>query len=146
MITVKQFVFKEIATAKIHFENLKKLKDTDMQEAYEVSLLQVEATSVDNARVLPPTSYIDKNTIYLAQNTDSYLKAINICLTWEKEHYNMAGNAEESNLVKFNLYSYTNSSSIKKYIIKGENTEYNINIIGYKKEDKKSYFTALLKL
>jgi len=74
------------------------------------------------------------------------LKAINICLTWEKEHYNMAGNAEESNLVKFNLYSYTNSSSIKKYIIKGENTEYNINIIGYKKEDKKSYFTALLKL
>jgi hypothetical protein len=65
VITIKQFVFKEIATAKLHFENLKKLKDTDMQEAYEVSLLQVEATSVDNARVLPPNSYIDKNTIWL---------------------------------------------------------------------------------
>lgn len=90
-------------------------------------------------------NYIDKDSIYLAQNTDSYLKAINICLTWEKEHYNIAGNAEENKLVKFNLYSYVNSNSIKKYMIKGENTEYNINIIGYKKENK-SYFTALLKL
>ena len=32
------------------------------------------------------------------------------------------------------------------YFLRLENTEYNINIIGYKKEDKKSYFTALLKL
>jgi len=65
VITIKQFVFKEIATARLHFENLKKLKDTEMREAYEVSLLQVEATSVNNARVLPPNSYIDKNTIWL---------------------------------------------------------------------------------
>lgn len=65
VITIKQFVFKEIAAARLHFENLKKLKDTEMREAYEVSLLQVEATSVNNARVLPPNSYIDKNTIWL---------------------------------------------------------------------------------
>lgn len=65
VITIKQFVFKEIAAARLHFENLKKLKDTDMREAYEVSLLQVEATSVNKARVLPPNSYVDKNTIWL---------------------------------------------------------------------------------
>ena len=65
VITIKQFVFKEIAAARLHFENLKKLKDTDMQEAYEVSLLQVEATSVNNARILPPNSYVDKNTVWL---------------------------------------------------------------------------------
>lgn len=90
-------------------------------------------------------NYINKDSIYLAQNTDSYFKAINICLTWEKEHYNISQNAKENRLVKFNLYSYTNSNNIKKYIINGEQTEYDINIIGYKK-DNKSYFTALLKL
>ena len=65
VITIKQFVFKEIAAAQLHFENLKKLKETDAREAFEISLLQVEATSVDNARVLPPNSYIDKNTVWL---------------------------------------------------------------------------------
>jgi len=49
----------------LHFENLKKLKDIDMREAFEISLLQVEATSVNNARVLPPNSYVDKNTVWL---------------------------------------------------------------------------------
>ena len=65
VITIKQFVFKEISAANLHFENLKKLKDTDMQEAYELSLLQVEAASVNSARVLPPNSYVEKNTIWL---------------------------------------------------------------------------------
>jgi hypothetical protein len=65
VITIKQFVFKELTAARLHFENLKKLKDTDMQEAYEVSLMQVEATSVNNARILPPNSYVDKNTVWL---------------------------------------------------------------------------------
>ena len=65
IITIQQFVFKEISVAMLHFENLKKLKDTDTQESYELSLLQVEATSVNNARVLPPNSYIDKNTVWL---------------------------------------------------------------------------------
>jgi hypothetical protein len=65
VITIKQFVFKELTAARLHFENLKKLKDTDMQKAYEVSLMQVEATSVNNARILPPNSYVDKNTVWL---------------------------------------------------------------------------------
>ena len=65
VITINQYVFKEISAAMLHFENLKKLKDTDMQEAYELSLLQVEASSVNTARVLPPNSYVDKNTVWL---------------------------------------------------------------------------------
>jgi parvulin-like peptidyl-prolyl isomerase len=55
----------ESAIPKDIVENLKKLKDTDMQEAYELSLLQVEAASVNSARVLPPNSYVEKNTIWL---------------------------------------------------------------------------------
>jgi hypothetical protein len=64
-ITIKQYVFKEIAAATLHFENLKKIEDVGTQEAYELSLLQVEATSVSDARVLPPNSYVDKNTVWL---------------------------------------------------------------------------------
>ena len=65
VITIKQFVFEEMSAVRIHFENLKKLIDTDMSEAYEVSILQVEATSVDDARILPPNSYASKNAIWL---------------------------------------------------------------------------------
>lgn len=65
VITIKQFVFKEMSAVRMHFENLKKLIDTDMSEAYEVSILQVEATSVDDARILPPNSYASKNAIWL---------------------------------------------------------------------------------
>lgn len=65
VITIKQFVFKELSAARLHFENLKKLKDSDIHEAFELSILQVEATSVNTARILPPNSYVDKNTIWL---------------------------------------------------------------------------------
>jgi len=65
VITIKQFVFKELSAARLHFENLKKLKDSDMQEAFELSILQVEASSVNTARILPPNSYVDKNTVWL---------------------------------------------------------------------------------
>lgn len=65
VITIKQFVFNEMSAVRIHFENLKKLNDTDMSEAYEVSILQVEATSVEDARILPPDSYTSKNAIWL---------------------------------------------------------------------------------
>ncbi len=65
VITIKQFVFKELSAARLHFENLKKLKDSGMQEAFELSILQVEASSVNTARILPPNSYVDKNTVWL---------------------------------------------------------------------------------
>ena len=65
VITIKQFVFKELSAARLHFENLKKLKDSDMQEAFELSILQVEATSLNTARILPPNSYVDKNSVWL---------------------------------------------------------------------------------
>jgi hypothetical protein len=65
VITIKQFVFEEMSAVRIHFDNLKKLIDADMSGAYEVSILQVEATSVDDARILPPNSYASKNAIWL---------------------------------------------------------------------------------
>ena len=65
VITIRQYVFKEISAAMLHFENLKNIEDAGMKEAYELSLLQVEATSVSNARVLPPNSYAEKNSIWL---------------------------------------------------------------------------------
>lgn len=73
------------------------------------------------------------NKLYLAQNTDSFLKAIEIATIWNNKKYNPGNNIYESNLKKFTLYSITNKDDIKKYIInEGEDNDLNIKIIGYK--------------
>lgn len=66
-LKIKQSIFKDIEAAKSHFINLKKFNFSEIEtrEAMEFSLMQVEATTVNNARVLPPNSYAEKNTIWL---------------------------------------------------------------------------------
>ena len=66
-LKIQQSIFKDLEAAKIHFQNLKKFgtSEIEIREAMESSLLQVEATSVNNARILPPNSYAEKNAIWL---------------------------------------------------------------------------------
>lgn len=66
-LKIQQSVFKDLEAAKIHFTNLKKINVSEIEtrEAMEASLMQVEATSVNNARVLPPSPYAERDTIWL---------------------------------------------------------------------------------
>ena len=91
-------------------------------------------------------SLIDKN-IYLVQNTDNIQKAINIVSTWLQSNYNPKNNVTiiNSQLVKYTLYSYVNSTNIKKYVVDGLPTQLDIKILGYK-IDENSFFGALLPL
>lgn len=82
--------------------------------------------------------------IYIAQNTDSIEKAIKIGLTWRESGVNIGTNfeVEQVDVVPYTLYSYRNSSEIKRYRV-GEG-ESGIEIIGYKYNDY-PLFTVLLK-
>lgn len=84
--------------------------------------------------------------IYIAQNTDSFLKAVNISVTWSRDNYNPGSDILEGEEgLQVTLYSFTNNKNIKKYDIEGVENQYNIKIIGYKVEGK-SMFTSLLNI
>lgn len=89
-------------------------------------------------------SLIDNN-IYIAQNTDSLIKAINISLYWNDYMYNPGNNPTivEETILNFTLYSFKNTNQIKAYNVEGKETDNNIKIIGYKYGDI-SLFTVLL--
>ena len=88
--------------------------------------------------------------MYLAQNTDSIQKAINIAITWFVDDYNIGeyyDNDKDNNkeIYKFTLYSYTNMHNIKKTQIEGNEFFKEIKIVGYKKNNTPHY-TVLLPL
>ena len=97
--------------------------------------------------------YIDNN-VYLAQNTLSIEKAIQIYLTWKNDKYNPSFNTQDSDRkCGFILYKYKNSKLIKPYYVKGEDCEHIIKIIGFKiflEEDEedigRTFYTVLLPL
>lgn len=87
--------------------------------------------------------------IYLAQNTDSIIKAVKIALTWNNEKYNPGYDIKvESDFdissINFILYSYINSTNILKYNVNGKDEKMNIQIIGYKTEENENMFTVLM--
>ena len=97
--------------------------------------------------------YIDNN-VYLAQNTLSIEKAIQIYLTWKNDKYNPPFDTKDSDInCGFILYRYKNSKNIKPYYVKGEDCNHVIRIIGFKiflEEDEedigKTFYTVLLPL
>jgi hypothetical protein len=104
----------------------------------------------DSVQIGINTPYFFKNklvddVVYMAQNTTSLEKANDIAITWEIDGYNTGINAKEASPVSFTLYSYTNSTSIKRINIKGKPFSGNIKIIGYK-IDNKPFYTVLLTL
>jgi hypothetical protein len=85
------------------------------------------------------------NNIYLAQNTNTINNALYIERTWRENEYNPGNEVItlEKEPFVFTLYSYANSQNInKKYI--NSNSPDNYKILGYKTEDERSLFTALL--
>ena len=93
-------------------------------------------------------SLISKNTTYLAQNTNSFEKALKIAVDWIEKKYNVGYYVEIEGDDTFdynlNLFSYVNSNEITKYIVNVDHpNNYKIKIIGYK-IDGDNYFTTLL--
>lgn len=88
-----------------------------------------------------------KNIVYLAQNTTTIEKAMDISLTWIKDGYNKGIFAKSHERVAFTLYSFSNSTNIKKYKMKTGDKTFSdkIKIIGYKIEGV-PYYTCLLEL
>ena len=89
---------------------------------------------------------IISNKIFIAQNTDSIEKAIEISKVWKEKNINTGFNASSSNIsYEAVLYSYTNSKNIDEYIIEGHKNNLDIHIIGYKLGNS-NYFTSLLNI
>ena len=90
---------------------------------------------------------IENGRIFLIQNTDSILKAINISIIWKTKGYNSGNNIEiiNSSIPEFTLYSYINNKNIIKYNIMGEKNNYSIKIIGYKINEE-SFYSVLLEV
>lgn len=91
-------------------------------------------------------SNIENNKLFIAQNTDSIVNAINIAINWYEYDYNIgnkSGFEEQLETPKFTLYSYINNKKINIYNVDGDEKEYNIKIIGYK-IDGVTKFTVLL--
>jgi hypothetical protein len=104
----------------------------------------------DEIQIGSNTPYFFKNNlidsnIHIAQNTTSLEKAIDIAITWKKHGYNPNIHAKNHIPVSFTLYSYQNSSSIKKIEVKGKSYSEKIKIIGYK-IDNTPFYTTLLSL
>jgi hypothetical protein len=89
--------------------------------------------------------------IYLAQNTTSLQKALNIANVWKDDGYNIGGDPkidETDNIDQtFLLYSYKNSKDITAYVMhnKGNVTNDTPKLVGYKIGDE-SFYTVLLDL
>ncbi len=89
---------------------------------------------------------IDNNKIFIAQNAENIIQAINIAINWYEYNYNIGDNPgfeEQLENPEFTLYSYLNNKKIKAYQVAGEEKDYEIKIIGYKINDV-SKFTVLL--
>ena len=67
-LRIRQWVFENFDAAQLYFDKVQAsdaLKDGDF--AIEVILLQVEARSLSNARVLPPERYANRSAVFLRQ-------------------------------------------------------------------------------
>ena len=92
---------------------------------------------------------INDDRIFIAQNTNSFEKAIKIAIDWVVQKFNPGYyiDINEDNFEYFDckLFSYENPTTIKNYFVNvNKENSYDIKIIGYKIGDEK-YFTTLLK-
>lgn len=90
-------------------------------------------------------SLIDNN-MYLAQNSQTLEKAIDIAVNWVRSGHNIGMYAKDMTPVEFTLYSYVNENDIKPARkIKGKAFSDEIKIIGYKIDNDPKY-TVLLSI
>lgn len=88
---------------------------------------------------------VGNGEIFLAQNAFTLLQARNIAEIWHNDRYNPGENVDENveELMTIKLYSYASPSDIIAYTVKGEPTDNEAKILGYK-IGVDSRFTTLL--
>lgn len=82
--------------------------------------------------------------VFIAQNTNSLAKALDIANIWNIYGYNIFNSAVNTiQNFEFNLFVYSNSNDIEKIKVLGNKSPKPINIIGYKIDNNDAY-TVLL--
>ena len=138
------------------------LEKTSNNEIYnKIHIIEKQKNEIDETdkkiknikieKILDKEPYFFQNDIiskkiFIAQNTDSIEKAIEISKIWKEKNINIGFNAISSNIpYEIILYSYTNSKNIDEYILEGHKNNLNIHIIGYRLKNT-NYFTSLLSI
>lgn len=88
---------------------------------------------------------VNEGTVYLAQNTPTLQKAMEIGETWAKSGFNVDGEAEGDKVVsfEFKLYRYINSKNIVLYNVEGDPNSFKIRVLGWKSEGVSSFAVLL---
>ena len=79
------------------------------------------------------------HSVYIAQNTTTWKKAVSIAIEWYNNKINTEGTIKYTN-ESFNLYQYISETEINNIKIKGGENDYDIKIIGTENKT----FTVLL--
>lgn len=117
---------------------------------HENRLSYVLKDEIDVGQRLPyffKNDLVGDGEVYLAQNTNTLGKAMDIAITWYSRGYNPERNAEDIRVpYSFTLYSYQNKKTIERKNIRGKKTPpRQINIMGYKLGGN-AYYTTLMNL
>ena len=88
---------------------------------------------------------VNSDTVYLAQNTPTLQKAMEIGETWIKSGFNVDGEAEGDGVpsFEFKLYRYINSKDIVLYNVEGDPNSFKIRVLGWKSEGVSSFAVLL---
>ena len=88
---------------------------------------------------------VNSGTVYLAQNTPTLQKAMEIGETWVKSGFNIDGeaNGDEDVSFEFKLYRYINSNDIVLYNVEGDPNAFKIRVLGWKSKGVSSFAVLL---
>jgi hypothetical protein len=88
---------------------------------------------------------VKSGTVFLAQNTHTLQKAMEIGETWVKSGFNVDGEANGDRVAsfEFKLYRYINSNDIVLYNVEGTPNSFKIRVLGWKYEGKSSFAVLL---
>ena len=88
---------------------------------------------------------VKAGTVFLAQNTPTLQKAMEIGETWAKSGFNIDGEANGDGVAsfEFKLYRYINSKNIVLYNVEGDPNSFKIRVLGWKFEGVSSFAVLL---
>jgi len=88
---------------------------------------------------------VKSGKVYLAQNTPTLQKAMEIGETWIKSGFNVDGEAkgDEDVSFEFKLYRYINSNDIVLYNVEGHPNSFKIRVLGWKYQGISSFAVLL---
>ena len=89
--------------------------------------------------------YVNAGVIYLAQNTPTLKKAMEIGKTWISSRFNLGGEASGIDIpsFEFELYRYINSKDIVLYKVEGDPNSFKIKVLGWKLNGVSSFAVLL---